>query len=94
MARRVWLVAGSVALAVGLAGGADAQSAPVFVDVDCGAGETIGDALVKTAAEPHVVLSISGVCRESVEIRRDDVELQGRPGAAIWAGASQEYALP
>lgn len=93
MAHRVWLVAGSVALVVGLAGRAEAQSAPVFVDVDCDAGQTIEDALVKTADEPHVVLSISGICRESVEIRRDDVELQGRPGAAIWADASQAYAL-
>jgi len=93
MTHRVWLVAGSVALAIGLAGRAEAQSAPVFVDVDCDAGQTIGDALAKTADEPHVVLSISGICRESVEIRRDDVELQGQPGAAIWADASQKYAL-
>jgi hypothetical protein len=93
MARRIWLVAGSVALAIGLTGRAEAQSAPVFVDVDCSAGQTISEALVKTSDEHHVVLSISGICRESVEIRRDDVELQGRPGAAIWADASQEYAL-
>jgi hypothetical protein len=93
MTNKVWLVAGSVALAIGLAGSGEAQSAPMFVDVDCDAGQTIGDALMKTADEPHVVLYISGICRESVEIRRDDVELQGRPGAAIWADASQGYAL-
>jgi hypothetical protein len=93
MARRTWLVAGSVALAIGWAGRAEAQSAPVFVDVDCGAGQTISDALAKTSDEHRVVLSISGTCRESVEIRRDDVELQGRTGAAIWADLSQQYAL-
>ncbi len=93
MTHRVWLVAGSVALAIGLAGRAEAQSAPVLVDVDCDAGQTIGDTLLKTADEPYVVLSVSGICRESVVIRRDDVVLQGQPGAAIWADASQGYAL-
>jgi hypothetical protein len=93
MDHRVWLVVGSIAVAIGLASRVEAQSAPVFVDVDCSAGQTIADALVKTADDHQVVLSISGICRESVEIRRDDVELQGRTGAAIWADASQAYAL-
>ncbi len=93
MIDRILRVAGSAALALGLAGSVAGQGTPVSLDVDCNAGQTIADALQKTADASPVVLDISGVCRESVTIRRDDVGLNGRPGAAISADATQQYAL-
>jgi hypothetical protein len=46
--------------------------------VNCGAGQTVADALAKAARSfGPVVITVSGVCAERVVIARDDVTLQG-----------------
>jgi len=46
--------------------------------VDCGAGDTLGAALDEAQDHPGPVnIVISGVCVESVEIWRDDVQISG-----------------
>ncbi len=93
MTERLLPVACSMALVLGLAAGAAGQGNPVSVDVDCDAGQTIAAALQKTAAASWVIVNVSGTCRESVTIQRDDIRLAGRPGDAIWADTTQAYAL-
>jgi hypothetical protein len=54
------------------------RSEPLAQTVDCGAGQTVGGALA--AAANHVgplVITVRGLCVESVMLTRDDVTLQG-----------------
>ncbi len=90
--QRIAFVAGAAVLAVALTGSAEAQ-VPFFVSVDCDAGESIQAVLEKTIDEHQLVVSVSGTCREGVQLRRDDVALQGQAGATIIADPNQGYAV-
>lgn len=46
-------------------------------EVDCGAGETIGDALQDATPLAPITIAVQGVCDEDVTIERDDVTVQG-----------------
>lgn len=46
-------------------------------EVDCGAGESIGDALQDTTPIAPVTITVQGMCNEAVTIERDDVTIQG-----------------
>ncbi|HSH43396.1 MAG TPA: right-handed parallel beta-helix repeat-containing protein [Arenicellales bacterium] len=46
-------------------------------NVDCGAGETIGDALQDATPLAPITITVQGVCQEHVTIERDDVTVQG-----------------
>lgn len=63
----------------------EAASQPLTLEVDCGAGETVGAALAATAAHGGpLTLLIRGVCDEHVRLDRDDVTLRGTlPGAGF-----------
>lgn len=65
------------------------------VSVDCGAGESIGDALEVPAEE--IVIEVSGLCEEVVVIRRPGVTLRGTDpsidGIRPPAGAADYFAL-
>jgi parallel beta-helix repeat protein len=54
------------------------------VQVDCGAGQTIANALAQGAT----LVKVSGTCTETVEILRDDVTIQGMNGATLNGGIS------
>lgn len=48
------------------------------LNVNCGAGQTIAGALARANALPgNVVITIQGVCEESVNIARDNITMQG-----------------
>ena len=53
------------------------------IKVDCGKGETIAHALAQGDDRKPLVIVVKGTCAENVTIERDDVALQGEPGAAI-----------
>src|SRR5262249_33384234 len=63
---------------------ADLEAATVGaleLTVNCGAGQTIGDALAHPAGV--LTITVGGTCNESVAVHRNDVRLLGQPGAAI-----------
>jgi hypothetical protein len=64
---------------------------PEYVSVDCGAGETVTEALAQ--AQDHIGplhITVEGICEEAVHISRDDVTLMGvEPGAGIRAPSGQ-----
>ena len=49
----------------------------VGVAVDCAAGDKIQDAIAANLTAPKLMIAISGICVENVEIRRDNVTLRG-----------------
>ena len=49
------------------------------LNVDCGSGQSVAQALAAGATR----IIVRGICSESVTIDRDDVTLQGEPGASI-----------
>jgi hypothetical protein len=56
---------------------------PRFVEVDCGAGQSLGDTLASLAqAVGRLSVTIRGFCQGGVLISRDDVTLQGVPDAS------------
>lgn len=59
---------------------------PAAVTVDCGAEQTITDAL-QTAGVP-LTITVIGTCVENVRISRDDVTLIGQPGATVDGSAA------
>jgi hypothetical protein len=60
------------------------------ISVDCGGGETVGDALAETRAHTGVVvITVFGVCTENVDVGRSETIIRGgAPGAAIIAATS------
>jgi hypothetical protein len=70
-----WLVVGFILPGLGAA---EAQARTVVVD--CGRGESIGDALTRPGRP--LVVRVRGICRENVIVERDDVVLQGADPAA------------
>jgi parallel beta-helix repeat protein len=57
---------------------------PLTLPVDCGRGSTITKALSFTdLLHRPLVLAVRGTCNENVTITRDDVTLQGAPGASV-----------
>lgn len=62
--------------------------APSAVAVDCGAGQTVSGALAATAGP--VTITVTGTCTENVVVTRDDVVLQGTPGAGITAASGAD----
>lgn len=71
------------------------SSEPLFLTVDCVAGDTVADALALAfGTTGRVTITLSGVCTESVSISRDDVTLQGAsPGDGLQAPLSDFTAL-
>lgn len=70
-------------------------SEPLFLAVDCTAGDTVADALaLAPSTTGRVTITLSGVCTESVSISRDDVTLRGAsPGDGLQAPAETFAAL-
>src|SRR3972149_8507765 len=54
--------------------------------VDCAKGQSINQALDRDDERKPLLVVIRGTCTENVVVGRDDVTLQGEPGAAIAAG--------
>jgi hypothetical protein len=50
---------------------------PQTLTVNCGAGQTVADALGQVSTAAPVTVTISGTCTEAVVLNRDDVTLQG-----------------
>jgi hypothetical protein len=51
---------------------------PLALAVDCGAGQTVAEALgIAAKTFGPVTITLTGVCRERVYIKRDDVSLRG-----------------
>lgn len=51
---------------------------PIELDVECGIGESVNDALNSVAGnDSEVIVSVSGLCLEDVIITRDDVTIRG-----------------
>jgi hypothetical protein len=63
----------------------EAGGAPVEIEVDCAAGQSLSDALGRGAQTwGPLIITISGTCRENVDIRRDDTILRGaNPGDGL-----------
>ena len=68
---------------------------PIFVTVDCGAGQTVGNALAQAQGKAGpLYITIVGTCDEAVLISRDNVTLMGAaPGAGIHAPSPSDNAL-
>jgi hypothetical protein len=65
----------------------------VTMDVNCGAGQTIGAALNQIPGRP-VIINVIGPCTENVTITRDDVTLQGAaPSTVIVAADNARSAI-
>ena len=64
----------------------------LVIIVGCASGESIGRALSRpTVVDRRMVVVVSGTCTENVVIERDEVTLQGEPGAGVVAA---DPALP
>jgi len=65
----------------------EVTSQPLSFTVNCAAGEKVADALAQGVRTTNrVTITIVGVCREAVAVRRDDVWLQGAsPGDGLEA---------
>ncbi len=85
----------SVSIALfGVPAGANNTGGPVHTSrVDCGKGESINQALERADERKAHVVIIRGSCSENVVIERDDVTLQGEPGAAIVAANAGRPAI-
>lgn len=69
-----------------------ALNLPVEVDVDCGAGGTIGNVLAMHARGlGRLTIRVSGTCAEQVNIARSNVSIEGQTGAAIQLPANGGY---
>lgn len=74
--------------------GAPETSAPQFLTVDCGAGQSVNKALDGAGPTEPVTITIKGICNEAVFIGRDDVTLKANaPGDGIAAPAGASSAL-
>ncbi len=74
-------------LVLGAPAGAHRRDEVRTVTVNCAAGRTIGQALGDGDRDADdtgaLVIVVRGTCHENVTITRDDVTLQGEPGAAV-----------
>lgn len=71
-------------LLVAAATGTPVAADPVkTVQVDCSKGERIARALEEGDERKPMLVAVRGICNENVLIERDDVTLQGDPGAAV-----------
>lgn len=66
---------------------------PQTVLVDCAAGQTVTDALARTADAPQVQITIRGMCTEAVTIARDNVTLRAEIGNGLQAPSSTSNVL-
>lgn len=74
--------------------GAPQSNGPASVVVDCGAGQTVTDALQQTAAATSVDITVRGTCTEAVNIDRDNVFLHGgAPGDGLKGPSSDATVL-
>lgn len=78
------MVLPSLLLAIGLLKWT-AYAAVVTTTVNCNEGQSIGEALKQGGPFNPLVVIVQGTCNENVVITRDDVTLQGDPGAAVTA---------
>lgn len=80
-----WSITGPVGPA-GPQGPPGESVSPVTLSVDCGTGQAVGAALAQAASRRSVTIVITGVCRETINIGRDDVTLVGAsPGDGVEA---------
>jgi hypothetical protein len=64
------------------------QPGPTFTNVDCGAGQSVQQAINEADPTQPLTVSITGICVESVNVTRDDVTLRSStPGSGIQAPA-------
>lgn len=67
-------------LLAGLTSGAIAlPTSTLTVTVNCGTGQSVGDALKRGAEGQPLGVVVQGTCNENVSVSRDDVKLQGDP---------------
>lgn len=83
------LVSLSVIVLIGLGlGTGPVQANPVSITVNCNTGRTISSALATAPTSKPLVITVIGVCTETVTISRDDVTVQGAsPSSGINAPA-------
>jgi hypothetical protein len=69
-------------------------TAPQFVTVDCGAGQTVSKAIGDANPTEPLTVTVKGTCNEAVAIGRDDVSLNANaPGDGITAPAGATSAI-
>lgn len=69
-------------------------SGPQNITVDCGAGQSINQAIQQADPNEPLTINVQGTCTEAVTVSRDDVTLQaGSPDAGITAPSSNDTAL-
>jgi hypothetical protein len=66
-----------------VAGPPGSGAGPMSLTVDCSAGRTLNAALAEAASATTVMIRFTGVCRENVTIRRDDVTIGGWSSADV-----------
>jgi len=72
----------------------ETHAQPLFLTVDCAAGQTVAGALAQAVGFRTVTITIVGLCQEQVTIGRDDVVLQGAsPGDGLQAPAAAARVL-
>lgn len=64
------------------------NAVPLEMDVDCGAGDTITDAIAMFNGSASLTLNISGACNEAVIIERSNVHLRGVGDSASISGVA------
>jgi hypothetical protein len=73
---------------------AQPPSGPQYVTVDCGAGQSINQAIQQADPNQSLTITIQGTCTEAVGVGRDNVTLQGAsPGAGIQAPSANDTVL-
>jgi hypothetical protein len=71
-----------------------APNPPQSVTVNCGAGQSINQALSSTANAPAVTITVQGTCQENVRIDRDNVTLvAAAPGDGVAAPDTNSAAV-
>lgn len=71
-----------------------ALNLPVTVDVDCGAGQSIGNVLATHGSGlGHLTINVSGTCNETVDVKRSNVTLQGQGASTIIQGPANVYTV-
>lgn len=69
-------------------------SEPVYLTVNCGAGEKVADALAEAETTTgYVTIGIEGTCVEEVVVSRDNITIGASPGSGLKAPGPDNSAL-